>query len=61
MGAPVYIMTVFPESIPIHLKQSTTENVLDYSYLITVELQWLEHLWNRDKMFETGVVRATTC
>ena len=24
----------------------------------TVELQWLEHLWNRENMFETGVVRA---
>ena len=22
------------------------------------ELQWLEHLWNYKKMFETGVVRA---
>ena len=24
----------------------------------TVELQWLEHLWNHEDMFETGVVRA---
>ena len=24
--------------------------------LYTVELQWLEHLWNHEKMFETGVV-----
>ena len=24
----------------------------------TVELQWLEHLWNHENMFETGVVRA---
>ena len=23
----------------------------------TVELQWLEHLWNREKMFEMGIVR----
>ena len=22
----------------------------------TVELQWLEHLWNHENMFETGVV-----
>ena len=22
----------------------------------TVELQWLEHLWNDENMFETGVV-----
>ena len=25
---------------------------------ITVELKWLEHLWNHENMFETGVVRA---
>ena len=24
----------------------------------TVELQWLEHLWNNENMFEAGVVRA---
>ena len=24
----------------------------------TVELQWLEHLWNHENKFETGVVRA---
>ena len=23
-----------------------------------VELQWLEHLWNHENMFETGVVRV---
>ena len=27
----------------------------------TVELQWLEHLWNHENMFETGVVRANEC
>ena len=27
----------------------------------TVELQWLEHLWNYENMFETGVVRANEC
>ena len=25
----------------------------------TVELQWLEHLWDHENMFETGVVRAS--
>ena len=25
---------------------------------ITVELQWLEHLWDHENLFETGVVRA---
>ena len=24
----------------------------------TVELQWLQHLWDHGNMFETGVVRA---
>ena len=31
----------------------------DKLYLIdtsTVELQWLEHLWNHENIFETGVV-----
>ena len=27
--------------------------------LITVELQWLEHLWDHGNLFETWVVRAT--
>ena len=27
----------------------------------TVELQWLEHPLNHEKMFETGVVRANEC
>ena len=26
--------------------------------LNTVELQWLEHLWDFENLFETGVVRA---
>ena len=25
----------------------------------TAELQWLEHLWNHENMFEIGVVRAS--
>ena len=24
----------------------------------TVKLQWLEHLWDHENQFETGVVRA---
>ena len=27
----------------------------------TVELQWHEHLWDHENMFETGVVRANEC
>ena len=29
--------------------------------LYTVEFQWLEHLWNHENMFGTGVVRANEC
>ena len=29
--------------------------------VITEEFQWLEHLWNHENMFETGVVRANEC
>ena len=35
--------------------------ILNYRYLKignTVELQWLEHLWDNENLFETGVVRA---
>ena len=28
---------------------------------VTAELQWLEHLWDHENMFETGVVRANEC
>ena len=27
----------------------------------TVELQWLEHLWNHEHVFETEVVQANEC
>ena len=27
----------------------------------TEELQWLDHLWNHENMFETGLVRANEC
>ena len=27
----------------------------------TVELQWLELIWNHENIFETGVVRAKEC
>ena len=38
--------------------------VMNYSLYIntiTVEHQWLEHLWNHENMFETGVVLANEC
>ena len=37
-------------------KQSKT---IQAKRLITLELQWLEHLWNHENKFETGVVRAS--
>ena len=30
-------------------------------FIYTVELQWLEHLWDHENMFETRVVRANEC
>ena len=27
----------------------------------TVELQWLEHLWDYENKFETGIIRANEC
>ena len=39
-------------------KHSVTYNESELILLTTVELQWLEHLWNHENMFETGVVRA---
>ena len=27
----------------------------------TVDLQWLEHFWDHENMFETGVVQANEC
>ena len=35
--------------------------LLKYFQANTVELQWLEHLWDHGNMFDTGVVRATEC
>ena len=34
---------------------------LSSCFLDTVELQWLEQLWNHENMFETGVVKANEC
>ena len=27
----------------------------------SIGLHWLEHFWNNENMFETGVVRANEC
>ena len=34
----------------------STHNASDSGY--TVELQWLEHLWDHENMFEIGEIRA---
>ena len=34
-------------------------NLIPLTY--TVELQWLDHLWGHDIMFEAGVVRGNEC
>ena len=36
-------------------------NMLFGTKAYTVELQWLEHLWNHENMFEIGVDRANEC
>ena len=38
-----------------------SNNNPSFTDLTTVELQWLEHLWNHENMFETGAVRANEC
>ena len=38
------------------LKNGKREWVLN-----TVELQWLEHFWGHENMFDTGVVIANEC
>ena len=30
-------------------------------FIYTVELEWLEHFFNHENMFDTGVVRANEC
>ena len=35
--------------------------VINYLHRNTIERQWLEHLWDHENMFETGVVRANEC
>ena len=39
---------------------AVTNEALPLFCYSTIELQWLEHLWNHKKMFETGVVELLT-
>ena len=43
-------------ALPVYLYKQAK---IDLTY--TVELQWLEHLWDHENMFETGVVPANEC
>ena len=47
----------------LHIFTVTAYSKLDIHVpcLHTVELQWLEHLWNHENMFETEVDRANEC
>ena len=45
----------FPEMICIHAYGKCVAFMV---VIITVELQLLEHLWDYENLFETGVVRA---
>ena len=37
------------------------KNSININIKSTVELQWLEHFWDHENQFETGVVRANEC
>ena len=38
--------------------QGDSNEMSQHIYQCTVELQWLEHVWNHENMFETGLVRT---
>ena len=42
------------EMLNVHKKNYTESGISSVS--TTEELQWLEHLWNHENMFEAGVV-----
>ena len=42
-------------------KTTTQQQQQQQQIKCTVELQWLEHLWDYENMFETAVVRANEC
>ena len=35
--------------------------VVQKKFVMTVELQWLEHLKNNESMFVIGIIRANEC
>ena len=46
----------------LYIKHLLLEKILinskNFGLLSTVELQWLEHLWDHENIFERGVVRG---
>ena len=55
----IHVVVIHFVLICIHWESSCND-----MYMIlqnTVELQWLEHIWDHENVFETGVVRANEC
>ena len=50
------VKRLITEEIRYH--HSNQKNVIS---IVTAELQWLEHLWNHENIFETGEVRVNEC
>ena len=50
-----------PECEFDNLPKSGFEMTLRNRFGNTVELQWLDYLWDHENKFETGVVRANEC
>ena len=48
-------------AIKITMNRDSMRCLVNMSDEYTVGLQWLEHLWNHEIMFETGVVRINEC
>ena len=54
----------FVEGLPVLkwiTEQRNPNGGFSSTQVYTVELQWLEHLWSHENMFETGIVRANMC
>ena len=58
--ADLYFLITSPDPYSHFIFGLYLSKLLKYFY-DTAELQWLEHLWNHEKMFETVVVRAYEC
>ena len=52
----IFTLTSRKNSI-LGLSESNKDEFLDI-FIFTVKRQWLEHLWDDENQFETGIVRA---